>query len=107
MTDWAVVFTTTESETQAEAIAQALVEAKLAACVSIFPLKSIYTWQGKVARATEWQLTIKTRMAQFDQLAAKVQSLHSYEVPELIALPIEKGAASYLSWMNDQVPDKL
>lgn len=104
MNDWAIVLTTAASETEAEAIAQALIEAKLAACVNLFPIKSVYIWEGNTELEQEWQLTIKTRMTQFEAIASKIQSLHSYDVPELIALPIEKGSAAYLSWMNAQVP---
>jgi len=100
---WSVVLTTTESEAEGEAIASALIEAKLAACVSLFPIKSIYTWQGKVERSAEWQLLIKTRRDQFEAVEALVKSLHSYEVPELILLPIEQGSADYLGWMGAQV----
>lgn len=103
MTAYAIVLTTAGSEAEAGAIATALIEAKLAACVNFFPVQSVYTWQGKMQRAAEWQLAIKTRLDCFDQVAAKVRSLHSYDTPELIALPIAEGAADYLSWMGAQV----
>lgn len=103
MSDYGIVLTTADSETEAEAIATALVEAKLAACVNLFPVKSIYTWEGQIQRETEWQLVIKTRLDCFDELSAKVRSLHSYDVPELIALPIEQGSADYLGWMGEQL----
>ncbi|MGI8934197.1 divalent-cation tolerance protein CutA [Leptolyngbya sp. BC1307] len=103
MTAYAIVLTTTGSEAEAEAIATALVEARLAACVNLFPIQSVYTWQGKLQREAEWQLVIKTRQDCFDEVAAKVRSLHSYDTPELIALPIAEGAADYLGWMGAQV----
>ena len=103
MSTYGVVLTTAGSEDEAKAIASALVEAKLAACVNLFPITSVYTWEGQVRREAEWQLVIKTRLDCFDQLAAKVQALHSYDVPELIALPIERGSEAYLGWMGEQV----
>lgn len=103
MSEYGVVLTTVSSETEADAIATALIEAKLAACVNLFPIKSIYTWEGKMQRETEWQLVIKTRLDRFDELSAKVQELHSYDTPELIALPIERGAAGYLGWVGEQL----
>ncbi len=103
MTAYAIVLTTTGSEAEAEAIATALVEARLAACVNLFPIQSVYTWQGKLQREAEWQLVIKTRQDCFDEVATKVRSLHSYDTPELIALPIAEGSADYLNWMGAQV----
>ncbi|MGC1308832.1 MAG: divalent-cation tolerance protein CutA [Phormidesmis sp.] len=98
-----VVLVTVGSEAEGEAIAAALIEAKLAACVNMFPVKSVYTWEGKVQREAEWQLVIKTRLDCYEALAAKVVSLHSYDTPEIIALPIEKGSPDYLTWLNSQV----
>ena len=99
---YSVVLTTAGTEAEAEAIAKALVEEKLAACVNIFPIKSIYIWQAKLQREAEWQLVIKTRLACFEALCKKVRELHSYDTPELIALPIEQGSADYLSWLDAQ-----
>lgn len=102
-TPFAVVLTTAGSQSEAEAIAAALIEDQLAACVSVFPMQSMYTWEGKVQHEAEWQLVIKTRLACFEALSNKVKSLHSYDTPELIALPIAAGSAEYLSWMGSQV----
>lgn len=99
-----VVFVTAPTREEAEAIAEALISAKLAACVSLLPIHSIYTWQGTVEKSDEWQLLIKTNLAKFEELAAKIQQLHSYEVPEIVALPIVNGAPSYLNWIAEQVP---
>ena len=85
---YGVVLVTAASMEEAEAIASSLVEARMAACVSITPVRSIYTWEGKTNSDQEWQLVIKTDLSLFDQLTAKIQELHSYEVPEIIALPI-------------------
>ena len=98
---WSVVLTTTDSETLADTIAAALIEAQLAACVSIFPIRSVYSWQGQIHKNGEWQLLIKTRKSQFKAVSEKVRSLHTYDTPELIALPIEQGSADYLNWMDE------
>lgn len=102
-TGYAVVLVTARSRQEAEAIAQALVEAQLAACVSIMPVHSIYTWQGKVNSDEEWQLVIKTNLAHFSVLERKIREIHSYEVPEIIALPILAGSEPYLNWISEQV----
>ncbi len=98
-----VVMVTAPSKAEADTIAQTLIESRLAACVSLCPLESIYTWQGEVHRSQEWQLIIKTDLAHFETLAATVQSVHSYEVPEIIALPILAGSQPYLNWIAEQV----
>jgi periplasmic divalent cation tolerance protein len=100
---YGIVLVTVASKEEGEAIASALVEAKLAACVTLFPVQSLYTWKGKVHSDSEWQLTIKTALACFPALSAKIQSLHSYEVPEIIALPIVAGSQPYLDWIGENV----
>lgn len=100
---YGVVLVTTASEEEAEAIANGLVEAELAACVSFLPIQSIYIWQGKIHKEQEWQLLIKTDLAQFPTLEAKIRELHSYEVSEIIALPIIAGSQPYLQWISEQV----
>ena len=98
-----VVLVTSASEQEGETIAHALLEAKLAACINLNPVNSIYTWQNKINRDREWQLTIKTKFDLFDELAAKIKALHSYEVPEIIAIPIVTGSQSYLNWIEDNL----
>lgn len=95
-----MVFVTAGSEAEAKSIARALVQEKLAACVSLFPVSSIYMWQNALQEEGEWQLVIKTQAQRFNALAERVRSLHSYKVPELIALPIQAGSADYLQWIN-------
>ena len=102
---YGVVMVTAGSRDEAEAIAQNLVASKLAACVSLMPIRSIYTWQGQVHNEEEWQLFIKTDLAFFDTLEAKIRELHSYEVPEIIALPLVAGSAPYLAWISAQVKE--
>lgn len=84
----------------AERIAQAVVDERLAACVNIVPgLTSIYRWEGQVQRDAEWLLLIKTRQAIYPSLESRLRALHPYQVPEIIALPIQVGAAAYLDWI--------
>lgn len=101
--DYGVVLVTASSQQEAEAMATALVEAKMAACVALLPIHSIYTWQGELHKEQEWQLLIKTDLTQFSTLEAKIRELHSYEVPEIIALPILAGSQPYLQWISEQV----
>ncbi len=103
---YGVVLVTTASIEEAEAIANALVEAQLAACVSLLPIHSIYIWQGELHKEQEWQLLIKTDLALFPILEAKIRELHSYEVSEIIALPIIAGSQPYLEWIAEQVKIK-
>jgi periplasmic divalent cation tolerance protein len=99
-----VVFCTCGSEGEAEAIAADLVARRLAACVNVTaPVRSVYRWQGKIESASEWMLIIKTTQALFPEVAAAIQVLHSYEVPEIIALPVSAGSPAYLKWMDDAV----
>lgn len=97
-----VVLVTAGSEAEAGAIAQTLVAEKLAACVNIFPVQSTYRWQGEVQRDAEWQLFIKTDLQRFAELESRIRALHSYDVPEIIALPIQAGSAPYMAWLAEQ-----
>ncbi len=97
-----VVLVTASSKEEADKIARGLLEEKLAACVNIIEgLDSRFWWQGKIDQAKEALLIIKTRKSLFNKLAKKVKSLHSYTVPEIIALPIISGNKAYLDWIND------
>jgi periplasmic divalent cation tolerance protein len=100
---YGVVMVTAASKAEAETIAHALVRSHLAACVSILPIQSIYTWQDDVHQEDEWQLLIKCDLAKFEAIEAKVQEIHSYEVPEIIAVPILAGSKPYLNWIAEQV----
>jgi periplasmic divalent cation tolerance protein len=104
MTDKIVVFSTAASAEEAEKIARSLVEARLAACVNVIPeIRSFYRWQGKTEESAEWLLVIKSSRERFDALRAAVEKLHSYDVPELIALPVVEGARNYLNWMDGEL----
>jgi periplasmic divalent cation tolerance protein len=98
------VATTAGSEEEAERIAAALVERRLAACVQVIgPISSRYRWQGAVERATEWICVAKTSAARYGEVEAAVRELHSYEEPEIVATPIVAGSAGYLAWIGQSV----
>jgi periplasmic divalent cation tolerance protein len=103
LTDKLVVLVTCSSPAEARRIARAAVEARLAACVNILPgaVQSIYRWKGKVESARERLLLIKTSRRRLARLRKTVEQLHSYDVPEFIALPIAAGSLAYLTWMDD------
>ncbi|MGE0825782.1 MAG: divalent-cation tolerance protein CutA [Candidatus Binatia bacterium] len=104
MTDTLVVLVTTGSEEEAEIIARTLVEERRAACVNIInPVRSIYRWQGKLQNGREWLLIIKTHASCFTALEKRVHELHSYKVPEVIALPLATGSNTYLDWIRNEV----
>ena len=104
MTDKRVVLTTSASEEEARKIARALVGERLAACVNIVPkIESIYRWQDKVEEAREYLLLIKTTESAFARLQEKLKELHSYELPECVALAMTAGSSPYLKWIDDSV----
>jgi periplasmic divalent cation tolerance protein len=96
-----LVLTTAGSADEASAIAQGLVERRLAACVNVVgPVRSVYRWQGAVQQEEERLLLIKTAERLYPELARAIAELHSYEVPEVLAFPVEGGAPSYLEWLG-------
>ena len=97
-----VVFITASDEDEAAKIAKALVETRLAGCVNIIKdIRSIYSWQEKIEDEKEALMVVKTQKILFDSLMEKVKELHSYTVPEIIALPIIEGSEDYLKWLKD------
>lgn len=101
MSDHLVVLVTAPDAAAAERIARPLVEERLAACVNILPgVKSIYRWEGKVEDGAETLLVIKSAARAWERLEARVRALHSYEVPEIIAIPIVRGSGPYVSWLD-------
>ena len=97
-----LTFVTCADRAQARRIAEALVREKLAACVSVLPgLTSIYTWKGKVEKAREVLLLVKSRAALAKRLAARVRKLHSYSVPEVVTVRIDSGLPDYLRWIRE------
>ena len=102
MSEPIVVLVTCGSEEEASRIARSLVEDQLAACVNLIsPVRSIYRWEGKIWDEKEWVLLIKTARGRFQELEKRVKSLHSYSVPEIIAIPIIEGEPSYLEWLRE------
>jgi len=98
------VLTTVEKREEAETIARALVEKRLAACVQVVgPIISTYRWKGEIETAEEWQCLVKTRRELYPQVERAIRRLHSYEVPEIIATPIVAASADYLEWLNENV----
>ena len=103
MTDCYQVSTTVASDEEAGRLAAALVEERLAACVQVSgPLRSVYRWQGAVTRTTEWACTAKTSAARLADLLARIKALHSYEQPEIVAVPIAAGDPGYLQWLRQE-----
>ena len=100
------VSTTVDVEADAEKIAGALVEERLAGCVQISPITSIYRWQGKIETAREWRLCIKTREDLREEVDKVLTVLSSYEVPEIIVTPILGGSKAYLAWLDRELRKK-
>ncbi len=97
-----VVLVTAGTRDEAVRIGTALVTERLAACANVLgPIRSIYRWQGAVEDAEEWQLVLKGRAADVPAIDARVRALHSYEVPEVLALPVYGGSAAYLAWLDE------
>jgi periplasmic divalent cation tolerance protein len=95
-----VVLMTAANHDEANRIAEMLVNSHLAACVQILPqIESIYRWQGRVERSFEFLLLAKTTSDKFDDLDRAVREIHSYETPEILALPVTAGSAPYLAWL--------
>src|SRR5687768_14176529 len=99
-----VVYCTAASPEEARKLTEILVGEKLAACVSVVPqVRSTYWWKGQVERAEEALLIIKTDSGKFPALTKRIQSAHSYTVPEILALPVVKGNPAYLKWLKESV----
>jgi periplasmic divalent cation tolerance protein len=103
MQEFIVVYVTAGSSAEAGRLARALVEQRLAACVSrVGPVQSLYHWEGKVEESEEHLLIVKTKKELFAALEKRIRELHSYSVPEVIALPIIDGSGAYLQWVAEQ-----
>lgn len=103
MTDLILVLTTAPEE-EAEALARTLVEERLAACVNVHaPMTSLYWWKGSIERDDESQLVIKTTRARLEALTARINELHTYELPELLIVPVAWGSEGYLDWVRASV----
>jgi len=100
--EFVVILVTAPSADDAARIGRALVEERLAACANVVgPIRSIYRWQGAVEEADESLMLVKARAADVDRVTARVRELHTYDVPEIIALPIRGGSPAYLAWLAE------
>jgi periplasmic divalent cation tolerance protein len=104
MTDGIVVLSACATAEEAERIARALLEKRLAACVNVLPgARSLYHWRGAIEESAEWLVLIKSRRELFPELRGEIERLHSYEVPEVLALTVVDGAPAYLDWMGQEL----
>ncbi len=102
--NYTMILTTVGSKDEAHEIANALVGSRMVACVNIIgPLASVYRWKGNVESAQEFLLLMKTHADRFNSVADAIRHLHSYEVPEIIQVPIENGLQAYLAWISENV----
>jgi periplasmic divalent cation tolerance protein len=99
---YAIMLTTCDDRAGAKLIARTLVEKRLAACVQILPIDSVYTWDGHTEEAAELMLLCKIKRTDHDDVAAAIRALHTYATPEIVEIPIEAGSADYFAWI-DQV----
>lgn len=101
-----IVTTTWPTEADAERAAEAVVAERLAACAQVTgPIRSVFRWEGKVDRATEWYCHLKTTADRFPALETRLRALHPYDVPEIVAVPLVAGSQAYLAWLRDAVRD--
>ena len=100
---YSMTITTCADRESAKRLAHALVEANLAACVQMFPVESVYTWQGKICQDGEISVLIKSRTGLFDKIADAIKENHTYELPEIIQVPITGGLPDYLDWIGEAV----
>jgi periplasmic divalent cation tolerance protein len=107
MEECIIVYVTAGSAEEGERLARALVEEGLAACVNrVAPVQSVYRWEGKLEQSEEQLLIIKTKRSLFTALEKRVRELHSYAVPEIVALPIIEGSQDYLRWLAEQTTSR-
>jgi len=99
-TSYAMVLTTCDDRGLAKSIARTLVEKRLAACVQILPIDSIYTWNENIEESAELLLLCKIKRSDYDDAAAAIRALHSYETPEIVVIAIEAGSSDYLAWID-------
>ncbi|MFD3513444.1 divalent-cation tolerance protein CutA [Streptomyces sp. NPDC058657] len=98
----AVLTTTTDTEAKAQALAGEVIGERLAACAQVYPVSSVYRWQGEVVRAQEWRVDLKTRGDLVERLTARIGELHDYDTPEIVAVPVTAGSPDYLEWVSAQ-----
>ncbi|MCL0052259.1 divalent-cation tolerance protein CutA [Peptococcaceae bacterium] len=104
MEEYIQVFTTTEKEEDAKKIAKTIVEERLAACVQILgPITSTYWWKESIETSKEWLLFIKSKKSMYEELEKAIKSIHPYQVPEIIAVPVTAGSKDYLGWLKKEL----
>jgi len=107
MTDYTIITTTYPERDSAKAAARLLVERRLAACVQLVPIESIYSWQGKICEESEVMLLIKTKSALFEEVSEVIKANHSYEVPEIVQVAVTGGSSEYLGWIDSETTGGL
>jgi periplasmic divalent cation tolerance protein len=106
MSEPVVILVTASSEAEAKSIARTLLEQKLIACANLLPINSLFHWEGEIQEEAEVLMIMKSESAIFkEKIIAAVQAAHSYDVPEIIAMPIVLGSADYLKWISDTIHD--
>lgn len=100
-TEFAIVITTTSENSEANKISQLLLDEKLAACIQVSQIKSFYSWKGKMNVDDEFQLLIKSNKNDFEKIEQLIKANHSYDVPEIIQVPIINGSKEYLNWIKE------
>ncbi|MFG2822236.1 divalent-cation tolerance protein CutA [Kitasatospora sp. NPDC048365] len=98
--DFLVLTTTHDDQAAARALAASLVRDRLAACAQVYPVESVYWWDGEVQNTTEWRIDLKTRADLADRLTARIAELHPYDTPEVVAVPVVAGSPAYLAWLT-------
>lgn len=99
--EYSIITTTFPDKESAKNAARLLVEKRLAACVQLFPIESVYLWKGEICEDSEVMLFIKSRTALFDKIVAVIKKNHSYEVPEIVRIPITDGLPEYMKWIGE------
>ncbi len=99
------IYVTASSKDEAERIAKRLLEKKLAACVNVLPIKSYFWWEGRIEEAEEYAMIVKTRAEMFSKVRDEIKAIHSYSVPCICAIPIERGLEEFLKWIDETVEE--
>jgi periplasmic divalent cation tolerance protein len=106
-TGWLQVQVTAGSQEEADAVASAVLDRRLAACVQVMgPVESRFWWEGRLDTATEWLCLVKTTDDRLDEVVAAIGDAHSYDTPEIVALPVVGGSQQYLNWISEVVADE-
>ncbi|MEK7581135.1 MAG: divalent-cation tolerance protein CutA [Patescibacteria group bacterium] len=98
-----LVLTTTDKKSLAQEIGNELLKKKLVACASILPMESSYWWKGKIVNAKEFQLVLKTKPENFEKIEKLIKAIHTYELPEIISINIDKAGKDYLTWIEKEI----